>query len=81
LELYSEAWRGPHLSGKETTLETNGKRGNVNPYDLSSASRAFRDLKAQAPMKAVKPGDPYTLSGSKLRNALSLKRGTGYLKD
>lgn len=62
-------------------MERNGKRGNANPYDLGSMSRAFKDLRAQAPLKAIKPGDPYALSGSKLRNALSLKRGTGYLKD
>jgi len=62
-------------------MDTNGKRGNSNPYDLSSVSRALKQLRDQAPVKVVKPGDPYTLSGSKLRNALSLKRGTGYLKD
>ena len=57
------------LMRKGTVLETN-KRGNANPYDLSSASRAFKELRVQAPVKVVKLGDPYTLSGSKLRNAL-----------
>ncbi len=58
-------------------MEKTGKRGSSNPYDLSAVSRASKELKAQ--IKVVRPSDPYTLKGSKLRNALSLKHGTGFL--
>ena len=60
-------------------MDRSGKRGSSNPYDLGAVARGSKEWKGQAPVKVVRTGDPYTLSGSKLRNAFALKRGTGYL--
>lgn len=60
-------------------MERSGKRGSSNPYDLGAVARGSKERTGQRPVKPVRTGDPYTLSGSKLRNAFALKRGTGYL--
>jgi hypothetical protein len=79
LEIYSSCGLSPTI-GRRVFMEKSGKPGSSNPYDLSAVARGTKELRSQSQVKIVRPGDPYTLSGSKLRNALSLKRGTGYLK-